>query len=271
MRGHSHFMRLDTAVVANKLPLTAEQAQLKVLVTGSHVTDEQLVQSSIKPYLVNTKELRSLLAFYKENNRYYKDILIDEHVMNGFVEHPDAFTVVVPPEKDDTFPTFHLSSSVAEQHEDSDPMQTYSTMTMSPAVDAAGLDTYRRLGAVLESKTKEVTSVPTKASTTTVSTLGQTRVVRASNERADEREKDLFEKMFAHLFPFGRGGPGEQFERSGGNCTAVRDPRYVPVSFHAYAQHALRLSTRQFNGKLCMCSVTKMRLIHDIYDMAMCW
>jgi hypothetical protein len=56
-------------------------------------------------------------------------------------------------------------------------------------------------------------------------------LVRHSNQFA-RKDKVLFARMFPHLFPYGRGHPGEQ--------------RQVPVSFDACIRYYSQLSTRKF-------------------------
>ncbi|RLN89653.1 hypothetical protein BBJ28_00021477, partial [Nothophytophthora sp. Chile5] len=229
----SHCLTFDATPgpAATLLPAQIrEVSSYRVVLAGPFTTVQQA--RIRKMHRVRRQVVDDLLQFYRAHNSLYADVLIDcsqlahDHIPEDiFCEEPDAHVVVedVDVEGDRVGGVSESDATVAEDEVMerrvvfvSDDCEITAESDHVAAYDHGGITAETKQAVVVLSS--EMPSVPQF-------------LVRLSS-RFSPRSKMMFAQMFPHLFPYGRGHPGEK--------------RAVSVSLEACIRHYSMLSSRRF-------------------------
>lgn len=214
----SHCLAFDATPgpAATLLPVSDENAtSYRVVLTGPFTTEQQARVRQM--HRVRHRVVEEVLQFYKHRNPFYERIDVD----------CSGLTAEAVPE--------HLISEQADADVEADEMDAeHDRVGGVSENDLTSADTdvvERRVVFISDDHEVTTQSVPVATGHPAESASQPQLLVRHSSHFA-QNDKALFARMFPHLFPFGRGHPGER--------------RGVPVSLDACIHHYSQLSFREF-------------------------
>lgn len=218
----SHCLVFDSTPgpAATLLPtLSSEITSYCVVLAGPFTTEQQA--RIRKMHLVRRKVVEDLLVFYHEHNSVYESINVD----------CSGIEIAAIPE--------HLICVEADAHVEVDHVDEESErvggVDETGCVDGETDVVERKVVFISEDRevnTQDTLSTSVDVAKVSVQNAAQHQFLVRHSSQFAPNDKFLFARMFPHLFPYGRGHPGEE--------------RQVPVSLDACIRHYSLLSTRRF-------------------------
>jgi len=214
--GHAHFVYLDVAEVHTSLPLRVEDVPLRVLVDGRALSSHH--NQVAKFSTIRRSVVKDLLSFFVTNNKLvYGDVKIDDDQYAHLPSNEECNRTLV--------------QECEAVDDEVRPMEVGGPL--SDATSSGGLTATIGVGDDVQSNTLEVAaSVLEREAGGNDSERRRTRYfgIQPSTSYMNTknvRNSRFFAFAFPHLFPFGRGDPG--------------DSRKMRVSLDSCIQHYLNL------------------------------
>ncbi|KUF95473.1 cation-transporting ATPase 13A4 [Phytophthora nicotianae] len=196
----SHCMAFDATPgpPATLLPATLDKlSSYRVVVAGS-LTSTQIAKIR-NLHVVRGAMVHKLLRFYKEHNEFYKSVQIDERCVSSFSDHAVAESVL----------DFHTSvppSVVSRVDRDQARVGTESDLSLEDEGELIERSiVFVNEGSADPDKLQSVVELPVPTNSS-----GRRFLVRNSSKYSRDSQGSIYAKMFPHLFPFGRGHPGDE-------------------------------------------------------------
>jgi hypothetical protein len=222
----SHCMAFDATPgpPATLLPRSLDKLSAYKVVLAGSITDQQL-RTIRNLHTVRGSKVESLLRFYKAKNHFYANVSVACADTSGYSDRRVADTL------------FNFNDSAASdvvEHVDEDQSR------VGVKNDLKVLDSTKDECEMIERSVVFVNDMgarPNAGSSIyelpTPTSSGERRfVVQHSSSISRDDDGCIYAKMFPHLFPYGRGHPGEE--------------REIPVSQEACIKYYSMLSSRQF-------------------------
>jgi len=215
IRSHCLVFDATPGPAATLLPIPVDGIiSYRVVLAGPFTTEQQAHVRQM--HRVRRQVVEDVLTFYREHNVLYESVavnyseLLDETIAENLIfQEADA--------------ELEVSEMEAEQDRVGGVCDN-ETVSETDVVE-------RRVVFISDEREVSTQDVPVGSGHPSQNTFQPQFLVRHSNQFA-RKDKVLFARMFPHLFPYGRGHPGEQ--------------RQVPVSFDACIRYYSQLSTRKF-------------------------
>jgi hypothetical protein len=175
-----------------------------------------------KMHRIRKQQVHDVFAFYKQYNHLYAGVAVNESALNSEYTDDDVEGAFLEHVAD---PEGNLDDAMNREQE-SVRGESDAWRLTHPQDECSVIE--RRLGLAID---EAPIAVKEHFVTSTVSTKREFEI-RRSNQIANDVSETLLARMFPHLFPFGRGHPGED--------------RKIHVSVEECVKHYTLLSERRF-------------------------
>ena len=222
-RGHIIVYPQDPSAIMQKLPPAMDEiiAPICVLFVGSKVPDEQWLKEHAKPLVIRPAKIRKALIWLRDHNRLYKDIEIDEKVLQ------DMDDCCVPPYNIEVIPPNIADDARTSRYDTSDlfipdTLPTEATEVVWQNVVISNVDASAPSNELRAAAMRHVKKGG-----------GYLQIPHEPSPVNEFNNPDLFPLMYPTLYPYGIGGFDD------------RD-RSVKLSMKRHVKHLLHLSDRRF-------------------------
>lgn len=243
LHGHMYCTKLDTMLVREMLPLSIEEAPLRVLILSPFTSDETAysklkIAATKKEYIVNPEQIKKIVEFWKYvKNPVMQSIRLHEENLKKLREvKSDSHDAKVSPEMVEVSYASIEKKNKETQSCDGGPSLLRSNEEMDTAVFMASTVTLREVNTQSKSNSHQEVVDVLQGSCYSASQehSSNTYAVRPLKEYANETDGHHLEAHFPDIFIFGRAGWIE--------------PREKPISKPALGKYHLNISGGQFQG-----------------------
>lgn len=212
LHGHMYSTKLDTMLVRDMLPLSIEEAPLRVLILSPFTSDETAyaklkIAATKKEYIVDPEQIKKIVEFWKYvKNPVMQSIRLHEENLKKLREvKPDSHDVKVSPEMVEVSLSSTKEKSKEPKPSDGGPSLLRSNEEMDTAVFMASSVTLRKVTEKSNSH-QEVLNVLQGSSSYSERQehSSNTYAVRPLKEYANENDGHHLAAHFPDKFTFGR-------------------------------------------------------------------
>ena len=257
MKGHVIVYPQQPSALAEVLPPSIDDiiSPLCVVFVGPKKPSDQWIQEHAKPLTMRGDKVRQALLWLKQHNRHYKDIKINEAVLEQLETNP-----VLP---------FHVEHVLNSDHME-ERTSRYDESPLTPHPAAPGEYPFPSV-VVTDIKGEATTRQQRAAALKHLKTKGKSYIAvgRGSEPVNEINNPDLLPMIYPCLFPYGIGGLNDP-NRSNTRLSLERHVRHLfSLSDRRFQEHYSFLFT-VFNmiQRKKMLTRTKLRVNRDRFDIA---
>jgi hypothetical protein len=228
-RLHSHTSTYDNGVdvPASQLPRMGADAHINVVFAGAFTPAEKT--AAMKVHSARFGKMRGLVEHYVTHNQTdFEGVTVPPELLQFDVDSPEQDTSI------HATVSGRVGDEIAEEHARTVDSVRNPTSLQSGTAPVCTEHTSRVVDEGLRDDTGQLRFLAASLLELDGDDGARPRrfVSRSSNKFVSDREERWFEKVFTHLFPYGRGGPAE--------------PRDIKISLKELILYYLRHGGRQF-------------------------